>query len=561
MMGIRIVLIISFLTLVSACSRPINPIEKKIGKLHISIDPRIELLSTIQVLSDYEYINRNSLFSREVSDYFKPWSLHSAVIMTSKLENNNNFIYAAPVQFMLDLSALPELKQKTDFSQDLLKRAGGKESLDNYRTSIKQFAKKSNFEKFWKSNEAFYNKILDLTISDMGGADIVKAVEDYYNEKQNSYNIIISVLSNRSYSYKEETPGGKYDVYSCIAARDFKNDTPYIKKEVLIRNATHEFGHSFVDYLTAKYEKRIAESDLLYRPIKASMDLQGYGTWSSCVNEHIVRAINIRIHELTWGKELSEKMLQEEKANQFIYIDQILSKLREFESARNISKITFSEFYPEFLDLFDSLKIANMKEIESMDLSGQNERPAKALNKSVDSATSGMVSTFSGPIDAVFKEKLAWIYPTSDSKENVSTVKEYVTFLFKKIKKENSIFIPDTVALKTDLSEYGLMVYGTIESNLFLSEYRSALPFQIKNKIIIADREYPGEDTKLISCLPNPANPKNGMVVHTAGSNRFIKDINNVKHGDEDFIIFKSRNIVFSKGYYNKTRKWGFNQK
>ena len=554
-----IIAIISLMTIVCSCSQTINPIEQKIGKLHISVDPRIELLNTIQILSDYEYINRNSFYSNEISDYFKAYSTHSAVIMTKRLEKNNNFTYAAPVQFMLDLSALPELKQHTSYSKDLVKRTDGKETLDNYRTSIIQFAKESDFEKFWKLKEVFYNKILELTISEMAGVDLVKIVEDYFNEEQNSYNIIISTLSTRSYSYRIAVSNDKYDVYSCNVPRDYKDDIPYIKKEVLLRNASHEFGHSFVDYLTAKYEKRVSESELLYKPIRITMEQQGNGTWSSCVNEHIVRAINIRIHELNWGEAFSKRMLKEEKANQYIYIEPVLNKLKEFESARIKSNITFSDFYPKLLDLFDSLKIANQKALDSSGLSGENEKTSYSLNQSDASSISAAKGTFSGPIDAVFNQRLAWIYPTFDSKENVSTVQEYVSFLYNKFKNKSSMIIPDTVALKTDLSGYGLMVYGTIESNLFLSKYKSILPFQIKNKIIIADKEYKGEDIRLISCLQNPQNPQNGMVVHTALSNKYIKDINNVKHGDEDYIIFKSRNIVFSKGYYNKSEKWGFN--
>lgn len=556
-----IVLIIGLMTLVSACSQIINPIEQKIGKLHISIDPRIELLSTIQVLSDYKNINRNSLYSKEISDYFKPYSLHGAVIMTDRLEKNNNFMYAAPVQFMLDLSALPELKLHTDYSRDLLNRVGSKETLDNYRTAIELFAKETNFVKFWKNHELFYNKILDLTVSDIAGVNLVKIVEDYFKEEQNSYNIIISTLATGSYSHRIEVTNNKYDIYSCNVTRDYKNEIPYIKREVLLRNATHEFSHSFVDNLTAKYNKRISESQALYRPISIPMEYQAYGTWSSCVNEHIVRAINIRIHELNWGEEISQKMLKEEKENQFIYIEPILKKLKEFETAKNKSDITFSEFYPKFLDLFDSLKIANQKALDSLDLSEQDKGTANTFNQSDETAISNGKRIFSGPIDAVFNQKIAWIYPTSDNKENVSIVKEYVSFLYKKFKKENSILIPDTVALITDLSGYGLMVYGTIESNLFLSRCKSVLPFQIKDKIIIADKEYKREDTRLITCVPNPLNPQYGMIIHTAGSNKYIKEINNVKHGDEDYIIFKNRNMVFTKGYYNKSEKWEFNKK
>jgi hypothetical protein len=360
-----IVLFISLIIVISAWSQAYLPIERKIGKLHISVDPRIELLSTIQVISGYKNINRNSAYSKEIADYFRPYSSNRAVIMTDDLENKNKFMYATPVQFILDLSALPELNPQTDYSVALIKRVGGKETLDNYRTAIVHFAKESNFENFWKSKETFYNKILELTFSDMAGVDLVKIVEDYFREEQNSYNIIISPLAYASYSCKIEVSDNKYDIYSCNVPRDYKNEIPYIKKEVLLRNATHEFSHSFVNYLTDKYSKKVSESEILYEPIKSAMNLQAYSSWKECINEHIVRAINIRIHQLNWDSALWQKMLNEEKANQFIYIEPVLNKLREFETARNKSNITFSGFYPQILEMFDSLKTANQNALKT----------------------------------------------------------------------------------------------------------------------------------------------------------------------------------------------------
>ncbi len=355
------VLFISLIMSVSTWSQTINPIEQKIGKLDISIDPRIELLSAIQVISDYKKINRNSAYSKEITEFFTPYSSHSAVKMTNDLENKYRFMNAGPVQFMLDLSSLPELKQHTDYSKDLLKRVGSKENMDNYRAAIELFAKESNFEKFWKSKEVFYNKILDLTISGITGVDLVKIVEDYFKEEQNSYNIIISPLATGSYTHKIEVSNNKYDIYSCNVTRDYTNEIPYIKREVLLRNATHEFSHSFVNYLTDKYSQRVEESELLFQPIKSAMNQQSCGSWKECINEHIVRAINIRIHQLNWDSTLWQKMLNEEKANQFIYIEPILDKLKEFETARDKSHITFTEFYPQILDMFDSLKTKNQK--------------------------------------------------------------------------------------------------------------------------------------------------------------------------------------------------------
>jgi hypothetical protein len=123
-----IVLFISLIIVVNTWSQTINPIEQKIGKLRISIDPRIELLGTIQVISGYKNINRNSVYGKEITDYFKPYSSHSAVIMTDDLESKNKFMYATPVQFILNFSALTELKQHTDYPANLVKRVGNKDN-------------------------------------------------------------------------------------------------------------------------------------------------------------------------------------------------------------------------------------------------------------------------------------------------------------------------------------------------------------------------------------------------------------------------------------------------
>jgi hypothetical protein len=366
--------IISLLLALPARSQTFTPIEQKIGQLHISIDPRVELLCAIQVASSYKYINRSSDYSNSMADYFKPYASHSAVLMTDDLQNNKFFMLAAPVQFILNFSALPELKAPADYPKNLLKRAGSKETLDNYRTAIELFAKESNFAQFWARHETFYGQVLDATTSEIAGVDLVKIVEDYFQEKQNSYNIIISPLAYGSYTHKIEVNNNKYDIYSCNVTRDHKNGIPYIKRVVLLRNATHEFSHSFVDYLTARYEKRVLATESLIAPIKAPMERQFYGNWSTCINEHIVRAINIRIHELNWGEELSQKMLRDEKANQFIYIEPILDKLKEFETERDKNHITFSDFYPRFLDMFDRLKTATLTAIDPINLPEKTEQ-------------------------------------------------------------------------------------------------------------------------------------------------------------------------------------------
>lgn len=530
-----LVTVILWAFFVNSWAQSIQPIEQNVGKLHISIDPRMELLSTIQILSNYKVIDRNSPYSKEIQNYFSSFSTQQAVALTNQLLNEHGFSYDAPPAFMLYLSQVPELNEQIPYIDYLVKRAGSQENLDTYRQSMKQFAKESSFEKFWTSHADFYNQVLRTTVSDISGEDLIKVVENYFNEKQNSYNIIIAPLFNgHNYGPKVESSKNKYDIYSCTTPTNYKNGIPYVSKDNLYQVVFHEFGHSFVNSETGKYPDKVTACEMLFEPIKGEMAQKAYGEWTTCVNEHIVRAVNIRIQELKRGPEQSKQMLNREIANRFIYIVPLVEKLKEYEKLRDSKHITFAEFFPQLLDVLDSLSKTDYKKLAEF--------------------------KFKGPINSVtMNQKVAWIYPTHDQDTAaLRMVQDYVTRIYNRFKSQGSVLLADSTALKTNLSEYGLMVYGTIESNLLLSKYQETFPFRISNHVLIADKEYTNEDLRFISCLPNPQNPQKGMAVYTAFYNRNIRDINNVFHGPEDFIVFTNRENVICKSFYDKTEGWKF---
>jgi len=275
--------------------------------------------------------------------------------------------------------------------------------------------------------------------------------------------------------------------------------------------------------------------DKLFEPIKNRMARQAYSEWETCVNEHIIRAINVRLYDLYLDTEKSNKLQENDIKRGFIYIEPLVEKLKEFEKLRDEKQITFSEFYPELLDLLNSL------------LEREYWKEVKTL--------------FTGPLNAVSnEEKIVYIYPTQDKdKKALKIAQDYALMIFNTFgKARNGLWLADSTALKTDLSEYGIYAYGTIESNLFLKHHSASFPFKIENQTIYANEEYTDKNTKLITCVPNPYNNEKGMAIYTALSNKSIKGINSVFHGGEDYIFFLSKNYIIRNGRYNKNEKWEF---
>jgi hypothetical protein len=300
-------------------------------------------------------VDVNINYSKDIKKCFEKLESHEAVKQTNTLSNEFGFSFDAPVTFMLMHTQPTELKQIFENSKYLADRAGGIENLKKYETALVEFSKDSAFASFWNSKIPFYNKIIEFTAKEIDTADLVSALENYYGETQNSYNIIIAPAFRGGYGPSLKAPNGKNDIYSCNSATDEKEGIPYLSMRNLIGYVWHEFSHSFVNYLTYQNSDRVKSFEKLFDPIEKSMGKMAYGKWSICVNEHIVRAVNIRLAELNLGYKAGADIMTEEKEKDFIYIEPIIEKLKEFEKLRKENNITFSQFYPKLLDVFDEL--------------------------------------------------------------------------------------------------------------------------------------------------------------------------------------------------------------
>lgn len=356
--------LISLLLMLIACSninaQTIEPVKKEVGRLTISVDPRIEALSIIQTMSSYPVVIRKGDYYESVERHFSPYDDLSAVTMTDNFVSDHGFGFDAPIRFMLHLSHPPKFKKVFDYNDSLIDRAGKEENLEEYRKAIKEFVDKSDFAKFFDENRELYNKMIEQTIEDSYKVDWVKALEDYYNQKQNSYNIILNTLSKGGFGPNMEAENGELDIYNiCTTNKKNEDGIPYVGKDAFALFAWHEFSHSFIKPLMEKHIDEVNKSSKLFEPLRESMKKQAYGYWDICAEEHIVRAVVIRLYSLYLGEEITSKQLEYEAKRDFIYVEALVEKLKEYENLRDTKDITFAEFFPELITVFETASASN----------------------------------------------------------------------------------------------------------------------------------------------------------------------------------------------------------
>ncbi len=507
-------------------------------QLQIVVDPRIELLAVVQSLGDYG--SKTGLittfdfsYKREVADYFRPFGKERAVEIFGEM-SGHGFNFDAPPTAMLFFSDPPEILPRHPVPEEILERAGGREKLDEFMGALREFAKKSDFMKFYESRREWYARIAGCAQDSIHG-DYVRMLENYYGMTQASYTIILAPLVTGGFGPRVEVMPGHYSLYNICGPIGMQDSLPNFGTVENFRHiAWHEFSHSFVNPATDRFGKDVDRYSGLFDRISDEMHGMAYSNWRTCVNEHIVRAVTTRLTYREAGKAAGDASMRRERGRGFAYIRELCSALEDYENRRE-RYATFVDFYPKLVDVF-------------AELSGRHL------------GDDFYTIPFEGPISAATTgtRLTAYVLPTGETDhEAQDSIHGYVRRIRDRFDPKSRL-LTDREALAADLSHYTLFLYGTVHGNRWLAEHASILPAVIDTDRIIADSVYTGTHLRLITAVRSPYDTTKAVVIYTAQAAADINGINAVFHGATDFVIARGKEAVKSGNYRKSGGRWHF---
>ena len=508
-------------------------------KINVRVDPRLELLSIVQYLSGYDKAKAlltklDFEYKKDIEKHFSKYKTHAAVKIFENIGVNGSFDYSAPPTAMLHLSSPPDLEIQVPVTDVILKRAGGKKNMDQFITELRDFAIESNFMDFYNRHISLYEIIQNDVKRKLEGVNTIEALEKYFGIKNHSYNIlVVPLFHGGGYGPRVKRSDGKLDVFYIGGPRKVENDTPVFgTKESFMHIAWHEFCHSFVNPTTERFTTEIHKSKSLLTPILLYMNRIGYADWETAVNEHLVRAVTARLQYLNLGED-DKATIKKEKEYGFFYIDHVYKKILDYEKNRD-KYSNFIEFYPEILKIF-------------------NELTRKDLDEDF------FVLPYTGnAISILSQNNKVVILPTNEKDKKLQQkIHESTKLMYDKFH-SGTTYINDSDALETDLSDSFLIVFGTMEGNLWLRKHSELFPFKLSGNKLTADKEYTGNRLRLITTFPNPENPEKGVLIYTANNLRDVRSAGGVFHGPTDYVIVNGWKILKAGNYNKNTGKWRF---
>ena len=326
-------------------------------RLRIGADPRLELLTVVQLLSRYPYLTPyRTDYARDAIAHFTNYPPHQAIALFRNFSADGNWSDAYPTA-MLYLSDPPALEERETIPTYIYEAFRGPENFARFLQALRDFARRTDFNRFFARQNKLYLQLEYKLRKDLAEANPSVEIEDYFGTPQLSYHLVLSpLLHHGGFGPHLGRTGGPFDVYTLLGPTGAERGIPrFGPREQLLQIVWHEFSHAFVNPLSEGYYREIERRSALFDPLAEQMNRLGYTRWLDCANEHIIRAIVARLAHHHLGPEAGNRALREESSRGFRYIHALARRLEEYE-ARRRDYPTLDAFFPRLLDIFAELK-------------------------------------------------------------------------------------------------------------------------------------------------------------------------------------------------------------
>lgn len=316
--------------------------------LVLTISPEMELLAG--VLSQTTWIERRgpegsgNEYYRALYEFFTPYRDHQAVKLAQGL-TDRGFTYDAPPAFIVHLGPLPELELAHEYSAYLIKRAGNRDRLEEFRLALKDLAAESRFLDFYTAWQPYLADIVAECSIDFNPQAVRVWLEEFFGWQGSEFHLILApaMFPGGGYGATVTTAEGEMIAYQITREWGISATMPQFQTGRSLEQLTiHELGHSFVNPSLEAHPHRVRKlKPLLYR-VREEMRSQAYGDIGSFLNEQVLRAAEVLAAKDLYGVAEAKATLQYNEARGFYLTQFVVEQLEYYRSNR--------EQYPTFRD-------------------------------------------------------------------------------------------------------------------------------------------------------------------------------------------------------------------
>ncbi len=391
-------------------------------RVHVRVDPRVELLCVIYRLAGFREYNQGRItsYTEAVDRHFEPWKDHPVIACMQRNRSENAVAYDSAIALAVHMTDDGTWRPisplaNTDlelYNSDKWSPERAAEAMD----LVRAFAADTDFASFQAANQELYDVAEERMRSLLERKCNLDWFESFFGVPPKApFTLCIGLLNGpANYGSKYRGPGDVEHLYAILGAwlRDDEGLPEF--DDSVIPTVVHEFNHSFVNHLVDKHVDELASAgEAMYPAVERRMRRQAYGNWRTMFYESLVRACVIRYILAEEGIETAAEHVQEEEIVwSFVWTDELTTILHEYELNRDRYP-TLESFMPRIVEYFNDLgprfDTVHAEFVERYDASRPTVIATTPMDLSapVDPATTSLSFTFSRPMSPDYSVNLA----------------------------------------------------------------------------------------------------------------------------------------------------------
>lgn len=353
--------------------------------LVFEVDPRVELYSLLRALAAAEPTAKGDGYRARALRRFASFRGDPAVAEAAAIEAQRPQP-GLVAQLLSALSPPPRLDLEADIPGAVVRQAGGRRRVLKFFELVRAFARRSGFAEFYADSRPDYRRFISEASSETLRTADAAAAEEYLGVpfRGRFAFALAALLPGRSETLMvvDGRDGDALRLRS--AARD---DGESFGLDSFGDSATHELIHTVTNPLVAAYGGAT-------RPPPGCNDRQG-GSWSGCVQEHLVYAVELRLLARDLGERVYRQTAQQYERKGFPYLSALGDRLKEYEADRKRYP-TIVDFYPRLAEIF-------LKSLPAEDASPGNALTRAAKDRGVAAFMAGRTAQAEKEFSAALK--------------------------------------------------------------------------------------------------------------------------------------------------------------
>ena len=321
------------------------------------VDTRIELLSIVFRLAGNREYNARYFpkYVEEIEKHFAAHKEHPLVRYAGKLRKNQYVSYDAVMGMAIHLGPAPDFDPVVPFSDQVPEPRWGAKRARKFVQLLRRFYKEADCRSFFERHESLYREAGKRFLSVYRRLD-AHWYPAFYGAAPRGEFLIVNGLGNGGGNYGPKVihPDGRESIYAIMGTWSVDSlGLPDYNQDSYFPILLHEFNHSFVNHLVAKFSGDLrASGQTILKPLREIMAQQAYATWQTVLSEAIVRAAVVKyMKDHAFPADEVQREINTQVDKGFLWTGALVDALEAYD--RNREKYpTLESYMPELIKFF-----------------------------------------------------------------------------------------------------------------------------------------------------------------------------------------------------------------